>query len=105
MVSIQVKAVSKSDLYRKLPSVDELLRHPELADAVVRDGHVAVADAARAVLERVRKDISDSDANPHALDATITGLVDSIRQELQRSQAYEKPVGLFVQVPRSPVST
>jgi L-seryl-tRNA(Ser) seleniumtransferase len=87
LVSVQVKAVSKSDLYRKLPSVDELLRHPELADAVARDGHVAVADAARAVLERVRKDISGSDPDPHVVGATIPGLVDSIRQELQRSLA------------------
>jgi L-seryl-tRNA(Ser) seleniumtransferase len=87
LVSVQVKAVSKSDLYRKLPSVDELLRHPELKDAVARDGHVAVADAARAVLERVRKDISGSDPDPHVVGATIPGLVDSIRQELQRSLA------------------
>jgi L-seryl-tRNA(Ser) seleniumtransferase len=88
LVSIQVKAVSKSDLYRKLPSVDELLRHPELADAVARDGHVAVADAARAVLERVRRDISGADTDSHVLDATIPAIVDSVRHELQRSLAY-----------------
>ncbi len=83
-----MKAVSKSDLYRQLPSVDELLRHPELADAVARDGHAAVAEAARSVLERVRKDISGSDADSQVLDATIAAIVDSVRHELQRSLAY-----------------
>ena len=88
-----MKTVSKSDLYRKLPSVDELLRHAELADAVAHNGHVAVADAARAVLERVRNDISGSDADPHVVDTIISGVIDSVRHELQRRMAYSlRPV-------------
>jgi L-seryl-tRNA(Ser) seleniumtransferase len=88
-----VKVVSKSDLYRKLPSVDELLRRPDLAEAVAREGHVAVADAARAVLERVRTDISRPDADPQALAAAIPGIVDSVRRELQLSVAFSlRPV-------------
>lgn len=88
-----MKTVSKSDLYRKLPSVDELLRHAELADAIAHNGHVAVADAARAVLGRVRNDISGLDADPHVVDTIISGVIDSVRLELQRRMAYSlRPV-------------
>ena len=44
----------KSALFRRLPAVDELLRVPEVAALVAREGHAAVTEAARAVLERMR---------------------------------------------------
>jgi L-seryl-tRNA(Ser) seleniumtransferase len=53
-----VKASSKSDLYRKLPSVDELMRVPELVALAGREGRNAVIEAVRAVLQDVREDVS-----------------------------------------------
>ena len=41
-----MKAASRSDLYRKLPSVDDLLRDAAIASLIAREGHTAVADAA-----------------------------------------------------------
>jgi L-seryl-tRNA(Ser) seleniumtransferase len=80
-----MKALSKSDLYRKLPSVDELLHSPDLADDVAREGHIAVTDAARTVLERLRQKIGQPDSDAQSVEATISGIVEDVRHELQRS--------------------
>ena len=53
-IIIPVPTTSKADLYRKLPSVDELLRRPDLAAIVASEGQASVTDAARAVLARLR---------------------------------------------------
>src|SRR2546430_5489097 len=52
-----VKSGSTTDLYRKLPSVDELLRTPAMADLISREGPTAVTESARAVLSRLREEI------------------------------------------------
>ena len=49
---------SKADLYRKLPSVDELLHSTDLSTIVAREGQASVTDAARAVLTRLRAEIA-----------------------------------------------
>ena len=49
---------SKSDLYRLLPSVDELLHSPELSPLIAREGQPAVTEAARAVLAQLREEIN-----------------------------------------------
>jgi len=45
-------------ILRSLPSVDELLRRPALVELAARSGRAVVLDAARAVLERLRAEIS-----------------------------------------------
>lgn len=49
---------SKSDLYRLLPSVDELLKSPDLAELLAREGQPAVTESVRAVLASLREQIS-----------------------------------------------
>jgi L-seryl-tRNA(Ser) seleniumtransferase len=88
-----VKATSKSDLYRKLPSVDEIMRRPDLADAIAREGRAAVTDAARTVLERARLEINTGPLAPHAVDLALTGLADAIERELHQAVGYSlRPV-------------
>jgi len=88
-----VKADSKSDLYRKLPSVDELLRRPELAEAIAREGHVPVADAARKVIERLREKIGQPEGNSPEIDAETSNVTDAVSRELHDSLAYSlRPV-------------
>ena len=53
-----MRAASKADLYRKIPSVDELLHGPDLAAIVASEGQAAVTDAARSVLDRLRAEIA-----------------------------------------------
>ena len=63
-----VKLQANADLYRKLPSVDELQRSPELAALASKEGQAAVTDAARNVLASLRQEIAAGrlDANGHA---------------------------------------
>jgi L-seryl-tRNA(Ser) seleniumtransferase len=88
-----VKAASKSDLYRKLPSVDEVLRDPALADSVARDGRAAVTNAARKVLEALRQEIDSAPLSAEALDLALSGLATAIERELLRAVEYSlRPV-------------
>ena len=74
---------SKSNLYEKLPSVDELLRAEELALAIARDGRAMVTDAARAVLERLRVSIQAGKIEADALDRAVSGLANAVAAELR----------------------
>jgi L-seryl-tRNA(Ser) seleniumtransferase len=74
---------SKSELYRKLPSVDELLRSEKLAGATVRDGRAMVTEAARAVLENLRSKIQQGEVEPSAVDEAIDRLPEAIEGHLR----------------------
>jgi hypothetical protein len=52
-----MNTTSKSELYRLLPSVDELLQSSEVQALIAREGQPAVTDAVRAVLARLREEI------------------------------------------------
>jgi L-seryl-tRNA(Ser) seleniumtransferase len=53
-----VTIVSKADLFRLLPSVDEVLKSAEMQELAAREGQAAVTDAVRAVLASMREEIS-----------------------------------------------
>lgn len=81
-----MKISPKSDLYRLLPSVDELLHQPELAPLVEREGQPAVTEAVRAVLGKVREEIATGHlANDEAVQLVIGGLPDGIARQLHAS--------------------
>lgn len=85
--------VSKSDLYRKLPSVDEFVRGAQLQAAIARDGRAAVTAAARAVLERARLEIGRGGLDQDAIDLLVSGLADAVECELRTSIGYSlRPV-------------
>ena len=65
---------SKTDLYRKLPSVDDLLRSPQLASLLSNEGQTAVTDATRAVLNRMREEIAGGRLDAGAIDLALSGL-------------------------------
>jgi L-seryl-tRNA(Ser) seleniumtransferase len=84
---------SKSSLYQKLPSVDELLRAEDLAPAIAREGRAIVTDAARAVLERLRLSIQSGKMEPDALDRAVSGLAASVEEELRAATGWSlRPV-------------
>ena len=53
-----MKSMAKSELFRELPSVDEVLRTPNIAALVEIHGQSPVTDAARVVLARLRDEIN-----------------------------------------------
>jgi L-seryl-tRNA(Ser) seleniumtransferase len=75
----------KSGLYRRLPSVDELLRLPELTSLVEHEGHAAITEAARAVLARVREEIAAGRLDASGVDLAVSGLAEAVERQLRQS--------------------
>jgi len=84
-----VKIDSSAGPYRKLPSVDELQRNPELVALASKEGQAAVTDAARAVLATLRQEIASGRLDGNGVDLALSGLEDAVtrrvRQALQHS--------------------
>src|SRR6266576_1852543 len=83
-----VKSGSTTDLYRKLPSVDELLRTPAIADLISREGPAAVTESARAVLSRLREEIGTALVDDESLDLALSGIPSAIERELRQALRY-----------------
>src|SRR5579863_3511027 len=79
---------AKSELFRKLPAVDELLRAPAVAALASSHGAAAVADAVRSVLGRLRAEISSGLLDDRALGIALLGMGDAVEQELRRTLGY-----------------
>jgi L-seryl-tRNA(Ser) seleniumtransferase len=89
-----VTTASKSDLYRLLPSVDELLKNAELAELLSREGQPAVTESIRAVLANVREEIASGTlANQGAVDLAVSHLPQAIARHLSGAMEFSlKPV-------------
>src|SRR5258707_656066 len=84
-----MKTVAKSDLYRLLPSVEDLLRDPELAPLLERGGQPAMAEAIRTVLEQLREEISSEHlASAESVELAVAGLADAIARQLRAAMAF-----------------
>ena len=85
---------SKSDLYRLLPAVDELLKHPALADMLTREGQPAVTESVRAVLAKLREEISSGTLGNHAaVELAVSNLPHAVSRHLNSAMEFSlKPV-------------
>jgi L-seryl-tRNA(Ser) seleniumtransferase len=83
-----VSTVNQSALFQKLPSTDELLRHPDVQALIEREGHAAVAESIRVVLARLRQEIGNSQLDDKALDLALGGLSAAIERQLRQSLSY-----------------
>jgi L-seryl-tRNA(Ser) seleniumtransferase len=83
-----VKSTTKSDLFRKLPAVDEVLRSPAVAVLSDTHGSAAVADAVRAALSRLREEISSGLLDERGLDLALSGMTSAVEQQLRRALGY-----------------
>ena len=75
----------KSELYRRLPSVDEVLRLQQITDLTERVGHTAVTEAARAVLTRVREEIAAGRLNSSGVELAVSGLPEAVERQLRQA--------------------
>jgi L-seryl-tRNA(Ser) seleniumtransferase len=80
-----MKPPSKSDLFRELPSVDELVRAPGVGELVEAHGTIAVTEAARAVLSELRQQISSGLLGASMLQAALGGIDAAIEKQLHKS--------------------
>jgi L-seryl-tRNA(Ser) seleniumtransferase len=83
-----VPNTGKSELFRKLPSNDELLRQPDLQALVEREGHSSVAESVRVVLAGLRQEISANQLDEKMLDLALGGLSAAIERQLRQSLSY-----------------
>src|SRR5436305_11477435 len=77
--------MSQTELYRELPSVDELLHEPAIAALVAQDGHALVGDACRSVLENLRHEIAAGHLDSAKLALALSEMPWAIGNELRRA--------------------
>jgi L-seryl-tRNA(Ser) seleniumtransferase len=89
-----VTTVLKSDLYRLLPSVDELLKSSALTELLSREGQPAVTDSVRAVLSSVRDEISAGTlATQQVVGLAVSHLPQAVARYLSSAMEFSlKPV-------------
>src|ERR1035441_8904791 len=82
-----------SDLFRLLPSVDELLRTPLVEALVLREGRSATTEAARVALEQLRTDIAAGKLDEAQIKSRLDDLPREVERKLLESLAYSlRPV-------------
>jgi L-seryl-tRNA(Ser) seleniumtransferase len=83
-----VKTETKAALYRKLPSVDEVVRRPTLASLVSQEGLITVTDAARSVLMSLREEIGAGRLDENGIDLALPGLDRAVERRVQQALSY-----------------
>jgi L-seryl-tRNA(Ser) seleniumtransferase len=83
-----VKLQANPDLYRKLPSVDDLLRSPELAALVSTEGQIPVTDAVRTVLTSLREEIAAGRLDEKGVNLALPGLDDAVARQVRQALKY-----------------
>ena len=80
-----MKSVAKSELFRELPSVDEVLRMTGVEALPAVHGIAPVTAAARAVLARLRDEVSSGLLDGPGLRLALNGLDGAIEEHLRRA--------------------
>ena len=84
-----MSTVSKSDLYRLLPSVDELLKNADLAELLAREGQPAVTESVRTVLANVREEITSGTlSSQQAVELAVSHLPHAVEKHLRSAMAF-----------------
>ncbi|HZU33020.1 MAG TPA: L-seryl-tRNA(Sec) selenium transferase [Candidatus Angelobacter sp.] len=80
---------SKSDFYRLLPSIDQLVNDPELAPLLAREGQPAVTESARAVVANLRHEIqSGTLATQESVLLAAANLPQAVARHLHSSMQF-----------------
>jgi L-seryl-tRNA(Ser) seleniumtransferase len=88
-----VKKAATPELFRKIPSVDDVMRTPAIARLLENNSHESVVDAARAVLARLRQEIASGLLDENAFDLALTGLADAVENQLRHALRFSlRPV-------------
>jgi L-seryl-tRNA(Ser) seleniumtransferase len=80
-----VKRTSAPEIFRKLPSVDDVMRGPAVRALAASHGHDSVTDAVRVVLARLRNEITSGLLNEDALGLALSGLDGAIENQLRKA--------------------
>jgi L-seryl-tRNA(Ser) seleniumtransferase len=84
---------TKADLFRELPSVDELLRRDGVRSLAHQFGHAETVEAARKFIEELRGRIAADSLDEAALASSVEDAAPAIERRLQESLSYSlRPV-------------
>ncbi|MGA9545669.1 MAG: L-seryl-tRNA(Sec) selenium transferase [Candidatus Sulfotelmatobacter sp.] len=83
-----MKTAAPLELFRKLPSVDDVMRVSAVRTLAASYGHDSAADATRAVLSRLRQEITSGLLNANALELALSGLAGAVENQLRRALGY-----------------
>ena len=88
-----MNTASRAELFRQLPSVDEVMRAPETTSLEASYGHDSVVDTARNVLARLRQEITSGLLDENSLRLALSGLAGAIENQLRQALNYSlRPV-------------
>jgi L-seryl-tRNA(Ser) seleniumtransferase len=76
-----------AELFRSLPSVDDVLHLPGVIDLIRREGHASVLSAVRGILGQLRAEIAAGNLDPQQLRLAVAGLEPAVERELRRALA------------------
>jgi L-seryl-tRNA(Ser) seleniumtransferase len=83
-----VKSTAKSELYRKLPSVNEATYSSAVTSLAAGYGRESAVDAVRVVLARLREEITSGLLDESALELALSGLAVAVEKQLRQSLSY-----------------
>src|SRR4051812_40107836 len=81
---MDVKVENKADLLRKLPSVNELLLHPDVRALAAEEGPASVTDAVRKVLARVREEIAGGHLDAAGIEVALQNAPTAVQRQLRQ---------------------
>jgi L-seryl-tRNA(Ser) seleniumtransferase len=85
---LKIKTVAHSELFRELPSVDELLHTRWFTALLEEHGTAAVTDAIRSVISRLRDQISSGLLDANGLRLALEGLNNEVEAQVRRILDY-----------------
>jgi L-seryl-tRNA(Ser) seleniumtransferase len=83
--NLPVKRASLAETFRKLASVDDVMRVPAIHSLAESYGRDSVVDAARAVLDRLRQEITSGLLDEDALELALSGLGAAVASQLRQA--------------------
>ena len=83
-----MNTAAASKLFRRLPSVDDVMRIPAVSSLTASDGQPSVVDAARFVLARLRREITSGLLDGDALELALSGLAGAVEKQLRHALNY-----------------
>jgi L-seryl-tRNA(Ser) seleniumtransferase len=83
-----VKNAALSELFRKLPSVNDVMGASAVGSLAASYGHDSTADAVRVVLARLRQEITSGLLDEDALELALSGLAGAVENQLRQALGY-----------------
>ena len=81
-------SAQQAELFRKLPSVDEVLHMGSIAGLLAREGVPAVTEALRTVLARLRDEIASGRLGEREVELAIGGMAEAIERQIRQAFTY-----------------